>query len=173
MKNTTARYTTMRKLLVFYSRTGTTRKVAQEIAKSIGADVEELIDLEKRKGPLGLVRSIRDAIRKTKASLQRIEKDPSAYDLVVIGSPVWGRNLSSPVRTYIDNNKKLLKKIALFCTSAGESKLYASNCLNALEELTGQKAVAFLGLDRNDIKKGFTAKIASFISVIQNPQQRN
>ncbi len=173
MHNPTARYNTVKILLVFYSRTGSTRKVAQEIAKSIDTDIEELVDKENRKGPLGFIKSGRDAIKKKRARLQQTVKDPSAYELVVLGTPVWGSNLSTPVRTYIADNKNLLKKIALFCTAGGESERYASNCLNDLEELTGQKAVAFMGLDKNDINKGFTAKIASFISVIQNPHKRN
>ena len=163
----------MKTLVVFYSRTGTTRKVAQEIAKSIDTDIEELIDLENRKGPLGFIKSIKDVMRKKRDRLEQTKKDPSAYDLVVLGTPVWASNLSTPVRTYIDDNKKLLKKIALFCTARVDSKSYASNCLKTLEKLTGQKPVAFLGLSNYDIKKGFATKIASFISVIQNPHKEN
>jgi flavodoxin len=163
----------MKTLLVFYSRTGNTRKVAKEIANSINADVEELIDMENRKGPLGLLKSGRDAMKKRKTRIQQTIKDPSSYDLVIFGSPIWGSNLSTPVRTYIDDNKKLFKQIALFCTAAGGSKRYTGKYLSDLEELTGQKAVAFLGLDKNDIKQGFTNKVASFISVIQNPQKQN
>jgi len=163
----------MKILLVFYSRTGNTRKIAQEIAKSINADIEELIDLENRKGPLGLLKSGRDAMKKRKTRLQRTIKDPSSYDLVILGTPVWGSNLSSPIRTYINDNRKLLKQTALFCTAAGDPDRYAGNCLSDLEQLTGQKAVAFMGLEKKDIRKGSAAKIASFISVIQNPQKRN
>ena len=163
----------MKILLVFYSRTGHTRKAAQEIAKSINADIEELIDMENRKGPLGFIKSGRDAIKKNRARLQQTVKDPSSYDLVIFGTPIWGSTLSTPVRTYIDDNKKLFKQIALFCTAGGESEHYAGKYFNDLEELTGKKAIAFLGLDKNDIKRGFTNKVASFVSVIQNPQKRN
>ncbi len=163
----------MKTLVVFYSRTGTSWKVAQEIAKSINTDIEELVDIENRKGPLGFIKSLREAIRKKRARLQQTEKDPSAYDLVILGTPVWGSNLSTPVRTYVDDNKKLLKKIALFCTARVESESYVANCLNDLEELTGQKPVAFLGLSKNDMKQGFDKKVAGFISVIQNPHKEN
>ena len=163
----------MKTLVVFYTRTGTSWKVAQEIAKSINADLEELIDLENRRGIIGFIKSGIDAIRKKRASLKQTEKDPSAYDLVILGTPVWGSNLSTPLRTYIDDNKNLLKNIALFCTAGGDSERYASKCLNDLEELTGQKPVAFLGLDKNDMKQGFDKKVASFVSFLQNPQKSN
>lgn len=163
----------MKTLVVFYSRTGTSWKIAQEIAKSINADLEELIDQKNRRGIIGYIKSGIDAIQKKRASLKQTEKDPSAYDLVVLGTPVWISNLSTPMRTYVDDNKKLLNKIALFCTAGGNSKHYASNCLRELEKLTGQKPVAFLGLDKNDIKQGFNTKMAGFTSFIQNPQKSN
>lgn len=73
----------------------------------------------------------------------------------------------------MDDNKKLLKKIALFCTAGGESRRYATKCSKDLENICSKKPVAFLGLNNNDIKEGFSAKIAGFISVIQNPQKSN
>lgn len=41
----------MKILIVFYSRTGTTRKVAHELQKSLKADIEELFD-KNRSGPI-------------------------------------------------------------------------------------------------------------------------
>lgn len=79
----------MKTLVVFYSRTGKTRKVAMELATSLGADVEELIDQKNRMGIIGYIKSGRDAIWKKRARLQQTEKDPSAYDLVVLSTPVW------------------------------------------------------------------------------------
>ena len=163
----------MQTLVVFYTRTGTSWKVAQEIAKSINADLEELVDLDNRKGPVGFIKSGIDALRKKKARLRQTEKDPSAYDLIILGTPVWISNLSTPVRTYIDDNKKLPKKTALFCTANWDSKRYAANCLNELEKFTGQKPVAFLGLDKNDMKQGFDTKVAAFVSFLQNPHREN
>jgi flavodoxin len=40
----------MKTLLVFYSRTGTTGKAAQDISKNFESDVEENVDLRKRMG---------------------------------------------------------------------------------------------------------------------------
>ena len=53
----------MKPLVVFYSRTGTTKKVGEALADLLQCDSEELIDTKKRKGPLGFLRSGRDATR--------------------------------------------------------------------------------------------------------------
>ncbi|MBE3088681.1 MAG: flavodoxin family protein, partial [Actinobacteria bacterium] len=42
-------------LVVYYSRTGTTRKVAEYITKQLGADMEEIIDMKKRSGIWGFL----------------------------------------------------------------------------------------------------------------------
>jgi flavodoxin len=44
----------MKSLVVYYSRSGNTRFVAEQISEEIGADIEEIIDIKKRKGLLGL-----------------------------------------------------------------------------------------------------------------------
>ncbi|MGZ7109578.1 MAG: flavodoxin family protein, partial [Methanobacterium sp.] len=53
----------MKILVVFYSRTDNTRKVAEEIKNSLDCDIEEIIDTQNRSGPLGYMRSGRDASR--------------------------------------------------------------------------------------------------------------
>jgi len=53
----------MRSLVVYYSRRGNTRFVAEKISQEIGADIEEIIDKKKRKGLLGFILSGYDATR--------------------------------------------------------------------------------------------------------------
>ena len=43
----------MRSLVVYYSRTGVTKKVAEAISRKLGSDVEEIIDQRDRSGPKG------------------------------------------------------------------------------------------------------------------------
>ena len=84
----------MKALTVFYSRTGTTREVAESISQTLSCDVEEIVDTKKRGGPLGLLFSGRDASQKKLTVVRPPQKDPSLYDIVVIGTPVWAGNMS-------------------------------------------------------------------------------
>ncbi|MCK4272271.1 flavodoxin family protein [bacterium] len=54
----------MKSLVVFYSRTGNTRRVAEMIAQGLDAILQELVDKKSRKGPIALLRAGRDAIKK-------------------------------------------------------------------------------------------------------------
>ena len=77
-------------LVVYYSRTGGTRKVAEYIAKQLGADIEEIIDMKKRSGIWGFLTGARDALRRKETEINEIKKDSSKYDLVIAGSPMFG-----------------------------------------------------------------------------------
>jgi len=141
----------MKKTLVaFYSRTGTTRKVANEIAKSLKCDVDEIIDEKKREGILGYLRSGKDATFKNPAKI-KTSKDPSKYDLVVIGTPIWAYNMCSAVRTYITNNKDKFKKVAFFCTQGGSG---GSTAFKSIRELCNKAPVLTIEFNAEDVING-------------------
>ena len=50
-----------RVLIVFFSRTGTTRVLATALAGVLSADVEEICDLSERRGALGYLRCVIDS----------------------------------------------------------------------------------------------------------------
>ena len=47
----------MKTIVVYYSRTGNTRKVAEELADTLKCDIEQIIDTQKRSDVLGFLRS--------------------------------------------------------------------------------------------------------------------
>jgi menaquinone-dependent protoporphyrinogen IX oxidase len=106
----------MKALVVYYSRTGNTKKVGDELAKLLSCDVEELVDTASRAGPVGFLKSIREGSGRMMATLQPVKMDPTNYDIVVIGAPNWDANMSSPVRTYLTENKAKFKSVAFFIT---------------------------------------------------------
>lgn len=146
-------------LLVYYSRTGYTRKVAMEIAAACGCDVEELRDAVGRCGPVGYARSVFEAVSRFDTLLQPTERDPADYGLVIVGTPIWFWNLSSPVRTWVRRHRARLHEVAFFCTcgSSGERRALAE-----FEALCGT-AVASLALTDRQIDAGqHSVKVAGF-----------
>ena len=118
----------MKILIIFYSRTGTTKKVAENIAKILKADIEEIFDNKNRIGVLGYINAGKDASFKRLTSIKKLEKDSSKYDLLIIGTPIWAGNITPAVRTYISDKK--FNKVAFFITAGG------GECKNALIELS-------------------------------------
>ena len=105
-----------RTLVVFYSRSGTTRRIAQALSGALKCDLEEITEPRPRTGFLGYLRSLLEARRKLPSIIAPKKHDVSSYDLVVIGTPVWAWSLSSPVRAYLTATASQLPEVAFFCT---------------------------------------------------------
>jgi flavodoxin len=109
----------MKSLVIYYSRSGNTRFVAEQISKEIGGEIEEIIDKKSRRGRLGFVLSGYDATRGRVTKIAPMKSSPKDYDLVVVGTPMWNKRITPAVRTYLRENNFSEKRVALFCTNLG------------------------------------------------------
>lgn len=152
-------------LIVYYSRTGTTRKAAERISKLLGCDVEEIQDVTNRSGKLAFIKAGRDALRKRLTTLDKVKNDPGIYDVVIIGTPVWANKMSTPIRTYISQYKGSFKKVAFFCTQEGTDE----SLFNDMESLCEKKPIATLNLLRKQEVESDNCpeKINNFVSKIR------
>ena len=154
----------MRSLVVYYSKTGVTRKAAVAISRMLGSDIEEIVDSKDRSGIIGWLTGGGDSYLKKLTDIKRPKKDPSKYKLVILGTPVWAFTLTPAVRTYIAKRCRRLKKVAFFCTNGGAP----GNTFKAMQELCGKKPVAVLGLSVKDMLSGeYFDKIKRFVSKIK------
>jgi hypothetical protein len=78
----------MKTLVVFYSRTGITRKVAETIARILSGDVEEIFAREDRSDFSGFDLSREEAVLKKPAAIKATKRDPARYDLTIVGTPI-------------------------------------------------------------------------------------
>jgi menaquinone-dependent protoporphyrinogen IX oxidase len=106
-------------LIAYYSRSGNTRRVAARLAADLGADLEEIVDPTHRSGVFGYQRSGFQAFFRRLAPIAPPAHDPGAYDLVVVGTPIWDMSVSSPVRSYLRRHRSALTTVAFFCTCGG------------------------------------------------------
>lgn len=152
----------MKKLVVFYSRTGTTKEVGKIIARKLNAEIEEIKDTVDRSGARGYLISGRDAMQRKFTQLHPLKNNLNEYDLVIIGTPVWGWNMSVPIRTYITQQKDNFKKIAFFCTmgGSGDKKTFLE-----MEEIIGKKPEATLKLLTKEVAgNNFSLQVEKFIA---------
>lgn len=148
-------------LIAFYSKTGVTREIAMVLAEALGCDIDEIIDKKDRTGMLGYIKAGRDAMKRTLTQIE-YERDPKEYDLVVIGTPIWGWNMSPAVRTYLSKNK--FKKAAFFCTMGGSGDHKA---FREMEELS-VKPLATMSFFEKEVKaRGYSGKINVFLEKLK------
>ena len=112
----------MKSLVVYNTRTGNTKFVAQTIAAQLGSDIEEVVDQKKRAGPLGWMSAGRDSTQEKEAEIAPTKLSPQNYDLIIIGTPIWAWRPTPAIRSYIKQNDLSGKKVALFFTLDHEPK---------------------------------------------------
>jgi flavodoxin len=155
----------MKPLVVYYSRSGITKKVALELAQALGCEHEELEDTQDRSGLGGWLRSGRQAMKEEPTTLKPINKDLAQYDLLIVGTPVWAGKMSVPTRTFLIQNKDKLKEVAFFYTSGGkdnEQKIFP-----VMEQVCGKKPKATLGVRTKEVKKDeYKDKVVAFAKAL-------
>jgi len=153
-------------LVVYYSKTGNTGRVARDVASALHADIEKVIDKKNRNGFWAFFISGRDAMKKRKTEIGPLQKDPADYDLVVLGTPVWAWNITPAIRTYLDMNRDKLKNTAYIITSGGTP---AEKIIPSCEEVTGKKCLAYAGFVAKELRdeKLYKEKLARFIEELK------
>lgn len=121
-----------RPLVLFASRTGNTRAVAEMIASRLDCDIIEIepsqpydedynAQLQRAQEEIAAIgRGDYPAISTTVENLD-------SYDVILAGYPIWYGSMASPMQTFLHENAERLagKRIALFATS-GSSGMSAS-----------------------------------------------
>ena len=154
-------------LVVFYSRTGFTKLVAEALAKELRADTEQLVETRSRAGLLGYLRSGFEAALGRLTELKPLSKDPAVYAVVVVGTPVWNGSVSSPVRTFLAHHKAGLKRVAFFCTYGGSGN---ERTFRQMAAVCGQTPVATMAVrDRELGDAMLSARIREMVGRLQTP----
>jgi flavodoxin len=155
----------MASIVVYYSRTGNTRKVGDDLAKALGCDKEELIDTKDRNGALGYISGGYDATRKNLTILKDLQKNLMDYDLVIVGTPVWSWNICPAVRTFLLQNKEKIKSVAFFSTEGGSGH---EGTFAEMEKISGKRPIATFALKTKEVVKGdYSDKIDKFVKEIK------
>jgi flavodoxin len=151
----------MKTLVVYYSRSGNTREVAQSIAQEMQCDIEEIHDTQNRSGLIGWLKSAYQANRGKLTTIGPLEKDPLDYDLIVVGTPIWAGFPAVPVKTYLIENKDKFKNVAFFATYGGSG---FPKAVRTMGEASGKEPVQKLGIKTDEIKnKTCDCKIDPFV----------
>lgn len=126
----------MKSIIVYYSLEGNTEYAAGKIAELTGADTLR-ISPEKSiptKGFLKFIWGGKSAVMAETPKLEPYDFDPSAYDRVIIGFPVWASSITPPIRTFLKENDITGKHIAAFACEAGNG---GDKALAQLKETLG------------------------------------
>lgn len=157
----------VRILIVFYSRTGTTGRVAEQLAAALHAPLLAIEEPHGRRGLSGYLRSAREAARRILPPILPPALDPADFDLVILGTPVWVGHVASPMRSFLQGYRSTLRHVAFFCTCGGRG---AERAFLDMQHLTGRPPEATLALTAADLRTGKTgAAVAAFAARLAAP----
>lgn len=149
------------KLVVFYSRTGNTRKAAEALARVGGWDLAEIEDEATRAGRRGALWSAIETVFGIDPQVRYHGPDPGSYDLVIVATPVWASNIASPVRSFLKQYGTRLDRVAFLCTLGGSGAAAAQKRFAAV---SGKVPLDALALTDADMRSGsYVDRIKSFV----------
>ena len=114
----------MKALVAYFSAEGTTRALAEALAKKTGADLFEIRPQEPYsaadiKWTNPLARCNREKIGKKDVPVAGQVADWEGYDLVYLGFPIWYYGAPNVVNTFCKGYDWAGKRVVLFATSGG------------------------------------------------------
>ena len=165
-------------LVLYYSETGTTKTVAQELQQQLGADMESIDCVEPYSGNFQetIQRGQREMQRGEYPALKPLTKKIADYDVIFLGYPIWFGTYANPIVSLLKEQDFAGKTVVPFCTFGSGGLNTSSEALKkALPKAkiqqgygvrTARVAAAAKELDRflkeNGYKKGKVQKLADY-----------
>ena len=105
-------------LVLYYSQTGNTKVVAEEIATRLGTDIEAIEAAVPYDGTYQetISRCLQEREAGTRPECQPIEADIADYDILFLGYPIWFGTYAPPVAALLDSISLKGKMVVPFCT---------------------------------------------------------
>ncbi|MBQ9195618.1 MAG: hypothetical protein IJ157_00130 [Clostridia bacterium] len=162
-----------RKLVLFFSVYGTTKRIAEEIARQTGADLMEIEPIV----PYDADRNHYDALaRWTKRELEESQRPGikghlqiSDYDIIFLGYPVWWYTFPMIIRTLFDQYDFSGKTILPFNTHMGSRD---SGTWQMIRELAPKAFVGEgLSIEMPDVDRGLEKAVTQWLET-QDEAQR-
>ena len=125
-------------LVAFFSASGVTKKVAENLAKAAGADLFEIVPKQ-----IYTSADLNWMDKKSRSSVEMNDRncrpeiatkvdDMEQYDMIFVGFPVWWYREPSIIDTFMESYDFTGKKVIPFCTSGGSGLGDSSRNMEAL-----------------------------------------
>lgn len=109
---------TSKYLVLYYSQTGTTKAVAEEIQRLLNADIEAIEAVKPYDGDFNqtVARGQEEMSRGELPELKPVKADLSKYECIFLGYPIWFGKYALPMASLVKNADFAGKKVVPFCT---------------------------------------------------------
>ena len=146
---------TNKTLIIYYSASGTTEKVAKELQRKTKGDIYFI----KTNTPYSTDQEVLGkemALERENGNIRELSgelPDLSGYDLILIGGPVWSGEPSNPIQKYLSITDFSGKKVAGFWTAYGEPGDYANEFKKLVKNAELHEGLSLINTDISNEKE--------------------
>lgn len=155
----------MKTLVAYFSASGTTKEVAQQLAEVAGADLHEIkpeqpytdADLDWRNKQSRSSVEMQD--KNSRPSITSKLQNMQDYDVVYVGFPIWWYTCPTIINTFMEEYDFSGKTVIPFATSGGSSiKKACADLKAAYPNLNWKEGKLLNHASKNDLKKWVEGK---------------
>ncbi|MCR4661589.1 MAG: hypothetical protein K5765_06275 [Clostridia bacterium] len=116
----------MKFVVVYFSKTGTTKEIALKIAKDLNCEAIEVVaDKEYGSYFSAVLKSGAEFLLNKSISYKNEKPDLSTYDSIIVGFPIWYNKMPKVLESYLSDSNIQGKSLIPFCTSGGSTIKYS------------------------------------------------
>lgn len=141
-------------LVVFYSYTGTSRRLVQLLCSQLDWTSGEIVEEQPRSGASGTLRCVVDSLLRRRPRIRYKGPDPKGFGTVVLVSPIWAYRLASPMRSFVAGRRDDLQKIAVVSVMGGSG---APNAVAEIGHLLGRAPLLATAFTAREVDDGSCA----------------
>lgn len=154
-----------RTLIVYYSRTGTARLVAELMAAQSGWQLTEVTDARPRAGFLGDVRCVIETVFGKRAPYRYEGPDLGSFEQIVVLAPIWMGHLAAPMRDFLKDQTLLPGHLSVVCVMAARG---AFRAVEEIAQITSMIPSPVLALCQRDVLTGLShEEVAGFVEQVR------
>ena len=157
-------------VVVYYSYSNNTKRIAEIIADKTNADLLELVpSVPYTYNHDELVKDEEEKMdQKELIELEPLDLDLDFYDTFIIGTPVWWYGISPAMRTFLNDNKEKLKdkKVFAFITNGG----WIGHAVDDIKEYVSLDGYVDLQFVNRQLRLNYDKSLDRFIEVLNKSE---
>ena len=140
-----------RTLIVDYSNTGTSRRVADLLASQFQWPRGEIREDRSRTGTAGMLRCVFDSLLKRHPAIRYEGPDPKSFETVVLIAPIWLHQLAGPMRSFVRDQAPDLRRVAVISVMGGQG---AANAFAEVDRILGRPPILSTSFTAREVDDG-------------------
>ncbi|MES2189158.1 MAG: flavodoxin [Pseudomonadota bacterium] len=152
-------------LVVVYSYTGTSRRLAQLLCSQMGWPMGEITETRSRAGVLGSLKCIVDSVFGLCPPVLYVGPEPRDFQTVVLIAPIWAYRLAAPMRSFVAERSDRLPRVAVVAVMGGKG---GANAASEIGELLGRAPLLATSFTTREVEDGSCAsRLEAFGATLQ------